>query len=557
MINLQFIYKHILEFAKKRCKMIVIKLYESVILLLKKFKKKSLKAQIAIIAFIIFMIALVSYVLYSTLKPEPPTAYEMSEVNYGTITDYLDVNGTVESGVTENFTAIEGVVVEEVNVSVGDTVKKGDLLATFNVSGAASYLNSAKTDYESALKDYNDAKSTADSNAKRKAELTSEIEKVNKAIAAKETEIEKLENEIESAESTTQMTSIPQEQIDAIAQQMAQNGATEDEINAFVASASQTQVPTVSNDTEKQELLMQKNLELAQLNSELSSLQAENAVTISSDNQSMLETLKAVADAKKATYDNVKELYDEMKNGWYAENDGIVTAVNVEAGEKFVPVAEESSTIDLSSLLGGSANSETASLISSLMGDSVTVPTGTGITVESYEDMIVSVTVGKSDLLKIKVGMEAVVTSLDSDYEGEVVYVGATAVDSSSGIDLSSITSSIMSGTSGANGALVKIKIHNPDEKIVIGFDVDIKIKLQTVKDVLKVPVESVIYNNGSYFVYVYDEEDGTVTRRSIEKGTLDDINYEIVSGLAVGEIVVKSPDPNMEDGTKIAEKVS
>lgn len=503
------------------------------------------------------MIALVSYVLYSTFKPEPPVAYEMTEVAYGTITDYLDVNGTVESGVTENFVAIEGVMVEEVHVSVGDDIKKGDLLATFNVSGVASYLNDAKKDYESALKDYNDAKSTADSNAKRKSELAVEIADVEKEITAKEKEIAQLENEINSAEPETQMTSIPQEQIDAIAQQMAQNGATEEEINAFKESASQTQVPVVSEDTAKQDLLMQKNLELAQLNSELSSLQAENAVTVSTDDQSMLETLKTVADAKKLTYDNTKKIYDQMKNGWYAENDGIVTVVNVKAGEKFVPVAEQSSSIDLSALLGSNANSETANLLSSLMGESVTVPTGTGITVESYEDMIVSVTVGKSDLLKIKVGMEAIVTSLDSEYEAEVVYVGATAVDSSNSLDLSSITSSLMSGTGGANGALVKVKIHNPDEKIVIGFDVDIKIKLQTVENVLKVPVESVIYNNGNYFVFVFDETEGTATKRSVAKGTLDDTSYEIVSGLAVGEKVIKSPDPNMEDGTKVQEKTA
>ena len=525
--------------------------------LLKKFKKKSLKVKIAIIVFIIFMIALLSYVLYSTFKPEPPIEYEMSEVSYGEITDYLDVSGTVESGTTENFTAIEGVMVEEVFVSVGDDIKKGDLLATFNVSGVKQYLNNAKIDYEGALKDYNDAKNTADENAKRKAELTTEIAETEKEIAAKEKEIKDLESEIEKSEPVTEYTSIPQDQIDAIALQMAQNGATEEEIDAFIQSAQNTQVPSTSTDDEKQDLLMQKNLELAQLNSELSSLQAENAATITTEDDSMLETLKTVADAKKLTYDNIKKIYDEMKNGWYAENDGIVTVVNVKAGEKFVPVAENSSSIDLSALLGDSADSETANLISTIMGDSVTVPTGTGITVESYEDMLVNVTVGKSDLLKIKVGMEAIVTSLDSEYEAEVIYVGATAVDNSNSLDLNSLTSSLMGGTGGANGALVKIKIHNPDEKIVIGFDVDIKIKLNTVDNVLKVPVESVIYNNGNYFVFVFDEKEGTVTKREIVKGTLDDTSYEIVSGLVEGEKVIKSPDPNTVDGTSVAEKTA
>ena len=527
--------------------------------MLKKFKKKSLKAKIAIIAFIVFMILLVGYVLYSTFKPEPPIEYEMSKVEYGTIVDYLDVNGTVESGVSEKFVAIEGVTVEEVFVSVGDKVNKGDLLATFNVAGASQYLVDAKKAYDEAQKDYNDAKATDDETAKKKVELTSKIDAKKAEIATLQKEIETLEKEIETSEPTTEMTTIPQEQIDAIVEQMTQNGATQEEIDAFVESAKQVQVPVTSQDTSKSNELMEKNLELAQLNSELSSLQAENAVTISSEDESMLEALKNVADAKKVSYESVKAIYDKMRNGWYAENEGIVTVVNVKAGEKFVPVAEsDSSSLDLSALLGTSGlDAGTSEMLNSLLGSAESVPTGTGITLESYEDMIVSVTVGKSDLLKLKVGMEAIVTSLDSEYEAEVVYVGATAVDSSGTLDLNSITSSLMSGTGGANGALVKVKIHNPDEKIVIGFDVDIKIKLQTVENVLKVPVESVIYNNGSYFVFVFDENEGTTAKREIVKGTLDDVNYEVVSGLVEGEKVLKSPDPNTVDGTNVAEKTA
>lgn len=521
--------------------------------MLKNFKKKSMKAKIGIISFIVFMVLLVSYVLYSNFKPEPPAEYEMTKVAYGTVVDTLDVVGKVESGVTENFVAIEGVTVEEVLVNVGDKVNKGDKLATFNVSGASKYLDNAKKDYDKALKDYNDAKQSADNNSKRKVELASEIDKKNAEIAAKRNEIAKLEKEIESNEPVTEMTGIPQEQIDAIAMQMSQNGATQEEIDAFIASASSTKLPVVSYDSSKSEELMKKNLELAQLNSELSSLQAENAVVSTANNDSILEALKKVADTKEITYKNIKNIYDDMKNGWYAENDGIVTVVNVKAGEKFIPVAANSSTLDLSALLGSSGiDANTNNMLSSLMGGASSAPTGTGITLESYDDMIVSVTVGKSDLLKIKVGMEATVTSLDSKYEGEVVYVGATAIESD-GLNIGSL----MGTGTGASGAVIKVKIKNPDEKIVIGFDVDIKIKLATVENVLKVPVECVMYENGKYSVFVFDAEKSTVVKREITKGTLDDTSYQIVDGLAENEIVLKSPDPKMEDGTKVKEKAS
>lgn len=520
--------------------------------MLKNFKKKSLKAKIGIIAFIVFMIVLVGYVLYSNFKPEPPAEYEIAEVSYGSITDTLDVSGTVTSGVSESFTAIEGVTVEEVLVNVGDRVSKGDKLATFNVSGVAKYLTAAQKEYNEALTEYNDAKSSSDANASKKAKLQEDIEAKKSEITALQKEIADLEAEIENTEPVTETQTVPQEQIDAIVQQMQANGATQEQIDDFIAAAGSTQIPVTSTDTSKAEELTQKNIELAQLNSELSSLQAESALAVTTDD-SMLEALKSVADSKKASYESVKAIYDEMKNGWYAENNGIVTVVNIKAGESFVPVKESGSSLDLSALLGTSGvNTDTSGMLNSLLGSSASVPTGTGITLESYDDMIVSVTVGKSDLLKIKVGMEAVITSLDSEYDGEVVYVGATAAEST-GMDLGSL----MGTSSGATGAIVEVKIKNPDEKIVIGFDVDIKIKLSTVDEVLKVPVECVMYDNGKYSVFVYDSEEGTIVRRIITKGTLDDTSYEIIDGLTVGEKVVKSPDPNMTDGTKITEKAS
>lgn len=524
--------------------------------MLKKFKKKSLKAKIAIIAFILFMLLLVAYVLYSNFKPEPPAEYEIAEVVKGPMTDTLDVSGSVESGLSENFIAVDKVTVEEVLVSVGDKVAKGDKLATFNVSGAKEYLSQAKKDYDNALAEYNNAKNSADSTEKKKAELSSQISKINSQINAKKNEISKLEKEIESAEPVTENVKVPSEQIEAIAAQMAQNGATAEQIEAFVAASSQITVPSVSSNSEKTQRLMQLNLELTQLNAELASLNAQNAVTVSVSSDDMINALKTVADAKKAKYDELEKVFNTMSNGWYAQNDGIVTVVNIKPGSVFTPSKEENTnSFDISSLLGSQGVSgNTSALISSLLGSDGESHTGIGITVESYEDMVVTVSVGKSDLLKIKTGMQAVVTSVGKEYEGEVIYVGATAAQSS-GLDLGSITGSLMGGLSGSNGATVKVKIKNPDEKVVIGFDVDIKIKLCTIEDVLKIPVECVIYDNSEYFVYVFDSDKNTVKKKQITRGSLDDSCYEVLEGLNAGEKVVKSPAPHMEDGTKIKSK--
>ena len=96
---------------------------------------------------------------------------------------------------------------------------------------------------------------------------------------------------------------------------------------------------------------------------------------------------------------------------------------------------------------------------------------------------------------------------------------------------------------------------YDKDKNLVIGFDADVKIALTTLPDVLKIPVEAVVYDNGSYYVFVYDKAKGVVEKRDIAHGVLDDTSYQIIDGLKEGEIVIKSPDPNTVDGTKVAEK--
>ncbi len=508
----------------------------------KNFKKKSLKAKISTIAFIVVILSLLVYVLYSNFKPEAPKQFEISVAEMGTMVDTLDVSGKVQSTVTDTFDAIEGVKVNEVFVSVGDKVSKGDKIASFDASSVVEYLVMAENDYNKALKDYNDAVESNKTATARHAEIDSEI-------AVKKAEIAKLEKEIEELENSTATRPLTQTEIDLIVVQMRRNGDSEETIQEFIAIAPSLQVPI------SQEEITKKQAQLATLNSEISALQSEKLTTVSVD-ESTVNALKKVSEIKKAEYDRVNNIYNALNNGWYAQNDGIVTVVNLTAGAPFVPV-EENSSMGLSSLFGNQAiDGETMAIITELLGGSETAPTGTGVKIESYDDLIVTVTVGKADLLKVKVGMTATVISLGSEYEGEIIYVSATATESS-GMDIGSLAGSLMGGSGNTSGAEIKVKIKNPDEKIVIGFDVDVKIELATLENVLKVPVEAVIYNNGTYSVYVFNENDGTVEKRAIVKGILDNTSYQVLEGLQAGDKVVRSPDPTMEDGTVIAEKKS
>lgn len=517
----------------------------------KNFKKKSTKSKIAIIALFVVILTLVVYVLYEQFKPEKPAEYEMATVTRGSITDSLEVSGTVQSGYSHNYIAIEGVIAETVNAHVGDEVKKGDLLATFNVSGAAQYLAAAKKDYDSALKDYNDAVASSNNASSNKAKNEKAIKDKKAEIDAKEKEIAALESQLKSSESTVTESPIPQEQIDAIVNSMRENGAADEEINAFIEASSSVTIPTVADNNALYSALIQKNLELSQLNAELTSLQAESALNINIDNDNFIDTLKNIADSKKQAYESIQSVYNELKNGWYADKDGIITKVNIKPGETFVPVAESTDAYGLGSLFG---STQYSGILSSLIGSSDDSYLGTGVTLDSYEDLIVSVAVGKSDLIKISTGMKATVTSLDKEYEAEIVYVAASASEQN-GLDLGSIAGNLLGGSGSSGGALVEVKIKKPDRNVVIGFDADVRISLEVLDDVLKVPVEAVLYDSGAYYVYIYDSKDGVVKKQTITHGILDDTHYQIISGVNEGDTVIKSPDPSLADGAKVEQK--
>lgn len=69
------------------------------------------------------------------------------------LTKSVSATGTIESAKTKNISAdVNGVKVAKVNVKVGDTVKKGDTLATFDLSDNQDTLDDANDNLTSGAK---------------------------------------------------------------------------------------------------------------------------------------------------------------------------------------------------------------------------------------------------------------------------------------------------------------------------------------------------------------------------------------------------------------------
>ncbi len=503
---------------------------------------------------VVLFAALTVSILYANFKPDELPAYSLAEVKMGDIQSAFDTQGTVESGSTETFTAAGGVMVSSVNVAVGDRVSVGQQLATFDVSTLSGQLNAYKSAYDKAKASYDKAASSVSAAKKDLADANAQLPVLQREISALESEIAAAEN--------TQLTlpaapTYSEEEIRALIEQLRAGGMTEAQINEIIAAV-KAQAGNVDVESLIQNTAAAKKVQLAQKQAQLSALETQKTLYEAQTDETVAELYKSVMEQKSKEYESYKALVETLKAGWTASADGIVTEVNLTPGEVFTPKTQQNGGMDLSALMSMAAgNSDVAATLTDIFSSTGGADTsvGTGIIVENYGEFYASFTVGKYDLLDLKVGQAATVSSLDKVYDATVSYVSATATATSS-LDISSIASSLTGGGSGSSGsAPVKVKIINPDEKIVIGFDVDIRINTEKLENVMTIPVESVSTDNGENCVFVYNEKDKTVSKRAVTLGVSSDTAYEVLDGLSVGEQIVMNPKTSLLDGDKIAVK--
>ncbi len=540
----------------------------------KNFKKYPKTKKVRITVILCILAILVGVIVYEIVKPAPLPEYEVVKAEKGSIMETFTATGNVESGNPSVYTVLDGVKVIEVKVNVGDKVKTGDALASFDTSGVTPKLNEVKGEYDKALSAYKKAVSESK-------DAVSKLEQTENEIGALEQQIAVLENEIAAAkEEESKQLEIPETKVDGeytgeaytkqqisdFKKQFLENGGTEEQFNRMIAvlNAIETAAKNSKQNSMSAEQLAQKlkdsssgkSLQLAQLQTQLTSLKTQQSYYELQTGDTVTKALKTVVDLKEKEYEQLKNAVDSLNTGWFATGNGIVTKVNITPGELFTSAKSSSgSNMDFSQILGmiSGGEADLTSLLSQLTSTSSSNE-AVGIQVDNYDSFSASFNVGKYDLLNLKVGQKAKVTSLDSEYEGVVEYVSATASESS-GIDISSIASSLTGATNSSNSAIARVKILKPDEKIIIGFDVDISVNIGEVDDVIVLPVESLRFENGQKFVFVYNEETKTVEKRTVELGSSEDTKYEISSGISEGELIIKNPLSALNDGDKITVK--
>ena len=312
-------------------------------------KKKNKKVIVLCSVLAVAVLAVTAYMLF---KPEEKLAVSTVQVTKQTINETLDTTGTVSTASEKSFTLIDKVKVKTVNVKEGDTVKAGDVLATFDVSSLEAALTEKENNYEKALAAYNKAKNASSSASKK-------ITSTKKEIAELEAQIEKLK--AESQTTTTAVASTEKKDPGV--------KVSDDLVKRFIKVAKRFGVEYNEETARK---VLSSLLSAGSTGSDISGL-LDNLSTIAGSNGSFdmtalaqmggssgalinaemslvqlkaqLATLELQSDDNyisiyKTVYENAQEEYQkaltqtkEMKKGWIADQKGLVSEVNIQVGE--------------------------------------------------------------------------------------------------------------------------------------------------------------------------------------------------------------------------------
>jgi HlyD family secretion protein len=110
--------------------------------------------------------------------------------------------------------------------------------------------------------------------------------------------------------------------------------------------------------------------------------------------------------------------------------------------------------------------------------------------------------------------------------------------------------SGLSSLTSSGAGVECQVSINEPDDNIIIGFDADVEIQTGTYAGVAVVPTESIVLEKTGTYVYLYNEEEGTVTKTQITTGAISSTAYQVTDGISVGDKIIANPESDYEQDT-------
>ena len=524
-------------------------------------KGKSKKKWIAIIA-VILVIGLVGGLYFksktgATAVEDFDIGVEAVPLEKQDLSDSINVTGKVESRNVWVATTDVTAKIKDLNVSLGDRVEVGDVLCTFDETDVQEQISEleasisetnaqAASDSKTAINDAQNALDQAQREktnqiASAKADLKTAkkaykegIKKEKKGLEDSEllsllAAVESAEGEVSSAESG--VTSA-QSDLDLA---KAQN----EEAKADPSKTSTELMEAANAVTKAEAALNSANNSLKVANTQLKSAQAAYTEGLNKKGITKSE-LSALKDAVDAAQRNLDSIIDSTTK---SVNDAQSALNSASAGT----TSSSSSDKDLAKLKRQLSQmtvvAEQAGIVTQLNISKGSIPNGALMKIEDDSQLKVNVSINEKDIVKLKEGMKAVITSNalpDQEVQGEITQVINFA--SADGSAMTSEDGSVSSGSS--YSANINI---DPGSDLLLGMSVKVNIVISNEGEALAVPYDSIAEDeNGNAYIYRgNDNGDGTYTieKVTVQEGQKNDYYTAVEGDVSEGDIIVLYPE--------------
>lgn len=400
------------------------------------------------------------------------------------------------------YTSPVSAKVEQIRVEVGQTVKKGDVLLTYDATDLGDDLEKVKIQAQSDRAAGNESYEQANKAAGKVSDANKKIKSLKDDIKKLKKEIGQLTDKIEIYEEKMNAV-VPEKPADNEGEEKAEEGETEStaesqekDTQAGLSDKDKKTYKKLKSDLQKKnESLASKQQQMAEQESIVA---ANEGVTVSESTKAQISATNRLSDMN---INAAQDSYDAAEAGITAEASGIIESVQIAEGA----FANETQTL-------------------------LTVIDGKNIGVEF--------TISKDDLGSIAQGQKARVVISGREYEGTVDFVSRVA---SAGTQLSSENA----GSASIRGRIV---LDEPDDKIYIGVSAKVYIFVGESKQTLVVPYGALNTDIDGDYVYVVNKEN-LIERKDVTIGIFSDEYYEIKEGIEEGDQVITSVTKDMKPG--------
>ena len=476
-----------------------------------------------ILVIVLLIIAFVVSLLGRTAAASTALTYQFvrtTTLQKTNLTDSVSVNGTVASGSTASVTASDSVKtykVTAVNVAVGDTVKKGDVIATLDTTDVEKQIETAQQNYsdtvEEATTSYNQSVEDQTTNL---AQLQEKLAK-----AQQDYDTLGLTDYYSSMSNTDGATGTNRELVEYYYGMYAEKIA---QLENTVANL-QVQLTQAQNDGngERQQAV----------SGQLQDYQ--NQLNIAKGQCSIPELGLQGFDTITQYYNSIEQYRDALDQAQQAYDDAVTsTSRQVDSAEtKLEQATRTSDTLtDLQSTLEDCTLTATMDgTITELNATVGSVCTGTVATIQDVSDLTVEVTIPASSVGKLSTGMQCNITS---DATGDAVITGTlTRIDP-------------VANTEGTFGATVTV--NGADSGLLIGIAAQVEIVISEKDDIFTVPRDAVgTHDDGSSYVLRKTGGEGvdmTFEEVTVTTGESNDYYIEITGDeLQEGDVIRASSD--------------